>query len=141
MIKQERRVREKIDAQDFYTSSLKPELHPVCQGNPSLTLHYFKRFTKFTSLHFQNKKKHIQKTLESHKNQTTIARHLLQTWKTTKHTQSLRKINLSGSKALPTTNTFSKLQDTSKMLQELIQHQSSPTAICMITKEREFSSF
>jgi len=42
---QERRVREKNNAQDFYISSLKPELHPVYQGN--LTLHYFKRFTKF----------------------------------------------------------------------------------------------
>ena len=51
---QERRVREKSNAQDFYTGSLKPELYPVCQGNPSLTLHYFKRFTKFTLLHFQN---------------------------------------------------------------------------------------
>jgi len=52
---QERRVREKIEAQEFYTSSLKLELHPVCQGNMSLTLHYFKRFTKFTLVHFQNK--------------------------------------------------------------------------------------
>jgi len=38
--------------QDFYTSSLKPELHLISQGNLSLTLHYFKRFTKFTTLHF-----------------------------------------------------------------------------------------
>jgi len=52
MIMQERRVREKIGSQDFYTGSLKPELHPICQGNPSLTLHYFKRFTKFPLLHF-----------------------------------------------------------------------------------------
>jgi len=49
---QERRVREKSNAQDFYIGSLKPELHPVNQGNLSLTLHYFKRFTKFTPLHF-----------------------------------------------------------------------------------------
>jgi len=49
---QDRRVREKSNAQDFYTGSLKLELHPVSQGNPSLTLHYFKRFTKFTPLHF-----------------------------------------------------------------------------------------
>jgi len=47
MIMQEKRVREKIGSKDFYTSSLKPELHPVCQGNPRLTLHYFKRFTNF----------------------------------------------------------------------------------------------
>jgi len=55
MMMLERRVREEIDAQDFYTGSLKPELHLVCQGNSSLNLHYFKRFTKFTLLHFQNK--------------------------------------------------------------------------------------
>jgi len=47
MIMQERRVREKIGSQDFYTGSVKPELHLVSQGNPSLTLHYFKIFTKF----------------------------------------------------------------------------------------------
>ena len=58
---QERRVREKSDAQDFYTGSLKSELHPVCQGNSSLTLHYFKRLTNFTPLHFQNIQKHTQK--------------------------------------------------------------------------------
>jgi len=52
---QERRVREEIGAQYFYTGSLKIELYPVCQGNQSLTLHYFKRFTKFAPLHFQNK--------------------------------------------------------------------------------------
>jgi len=55
MIMQNRRVREKIGSQDIYTGSLKLELHLVCQGNLSLTLHYFKRFTKFPLLHFQNK--------------------------------------------------------------------------------------
>ena len=74
----ERKVREKSNPQDLYTSSLKPKLHPVCQGNPSLTLHYYKRFTKFTPLHFQNMQKHTQKNLESHKNQTNTTRHLLQ---------------------------------------------------------------
>jgi len=54
---QEKRVREKIGSQDFYIGSLKPELQPGCQGNPSLTFHYFKRFTKFPLLHFQNKQK------------------------------------------------------------------------------------
>jgi len=54
---QERRVREKIESQDFYTSSLKPELHPVCQGNLSLSLRYFKRFIKYPPLHFQNMQK------------------------------------------------------------------------------------
>ena len=76
---QERRVREKSNVQDFYTGSLKPKLHPVCQGNLSLTLYYFKLFTKSTPLHFQNMQKHTQKTLESYKNQINIARHLLQT--------------------------------------------------------------
>jgi len=74
---QERRVREKIGTQDFYTSSLKPELHPICQGNLSLTLHYFKRFTKFTPLHFQNMQKQTQKTLQSHENHNNTTRHLL----------------------------------------------------------------
>jgi len=83
---QERRVREKCNSQDFYTGSLELELYPISQGNPSLTLHYLKRFTKFTPLHFQNMQKHTQKTLESHKNHTSTTRHLLQTWKTTRHT-------------------------------------------------------
>ena len=51
-VMQERKVREKSNAQDFYIGSFKHELHPISQGNPSLTLHYFKRFTKFTPLHF-----------------------------------------------------------------------------------------
>jgi len=63
---QERRVREKIDAQDFYIDSLKPKLHPICHRNLSLTLHYFKRFTKFTPLHFQNKQTHTDKRLLNH---------------------------------------------------------------------------
>jgi len=54
---QERKVREEMRSRDFYTGSLKPELHPVCQGNLSLTLHYFKRFTKYSPLHFQNMQK------------------------------------------------------------------------------------
>ena len=70
MIMQERRVREKIGAQYFYTISLKPELHPICQGNLSLTLHNFKRFTKFTLLHFQNKQNTYQ-TLLNHTRITT----------------------------------------------------------------------
>jgi len=58
MIMQERRVREKIRANDFYIGSLKLELHLVFQGNPSLTFHYFKRFTKFTLLYFKISKTH-----------------------------------------------------------------------------------
>ena len=53
-----RKVRENNNAQDFYIGSLKHKLHLVSQGNPSLTLHYFKRFTKFTTLHFQNMQGH-----------------------------------------------------------------------------------
>jgi len=68
MIMQEKRVREKIYVQEFYIGSLKLELHPVCQGNPSLILHYFKRFTKFTLLHFQNKQNTHKRLL----NHTTI---------------------------------------------------------------------
>jgi len=36
---QERKVREEKRPWDFYTGSLKLELHLVCQGNLSLTLH------------------------------------------------------------------------------------------------------
>jgi len=60
---QERKVREERTPRDFYTGSLKPELHPVCQDNLSLTLHYFKRFTKYPSLHFQNMQKHHKRLL------------------------------------------------------------------------------
>jgi len=55
---QERKVRKERTPQDFYTGSLKPELCPVCQGNLSLTFHYFKSFTKYPPLHFQNMQKH-----------------------------------------------------------------------------------
>jgi len=48
---------------NFYTGSLKPELHPVCQDNLSLTLHYFKSFTKNPPLHFQNMQKHHKRLL------------------------------------------------------------------------------
>jgi len=41
-----RRVRKKSNAQDFYTGSLKHELHPVGQGNPSLTFALFHKFYK-----------------------------------------------------------------------------------------------
>ena len=47
----------------FYTGSLKSELYPVCQGNLSLTLHYFKSFTKYPPLHFQNMQKHHKRLL------------------------------------------------------------------------------
>ena len=54
---QERKVREEKRPQDFYIGSLKPKLHPVCQGNLSLTLHYFKWFTKYPRLQFKNMQK------------------------------------------------------------------------------------
>jgi len=54
---QERKVREEMRPQYYYTGSLKPELHPVIQGNLSLTLHYFKGFTKYPPLNFQNMQK------------------------------------------------------------------------------------
>jgi len=60
-----RRVREKSNAQYFYIASLKPTLHLVGQGNLGLTLHSFKRFTKFITLHFQNMQEHHIMTLES----------------------------------------------------------------------------
>jgi len=82
MIMQETRVRETMRSQDLYTGSLKPKLHPVCQGNLSLTLHYFKRFKKYPPLHFQNMQKAHKRLL----NHTSTARTLLQTWKTTRHT-------------------------------------------------------
>jgi len=62
---QERKVRKEMRSRDFYTGSLKPKLHPVCQGNMSLTLHYFKRFTKYPPLHFQNMQK-LHKRLLNH---------------------------------------------------------------------------
>ena len=51
------------DTMNFYTGSLKLELHPVCQGNLSLTLHYFKSFTKYPPVHFQNMQKHHKRLL------------------------------------------------------------------------------
>ena len=62
-----RRLRDKQNEQDFYTGSLKSKLYPVSQGNPNLNFPYFKRFTKFTRLQFQNMQKLQSMTLESHK--------------------------------------------------------------------------
>jgi len=71
---QERKVREERTPRDFYTGSLKPELHSVCQDNLSLTLHYFKVFTLT-----QESNQHSKNPLADLEN--------LQA-----HTQSLRKI-------------------------------------------------
>jgi len=71
-----RRVRQKSNAQDFYTVSLKHELHPISQGNLRLTLHCFIIFTKFTTLHFQNVQEHHTMTLESHQHNKTLVAYL-----------------------------------------------------------------
>jgi len=73
---QERMVREERRPQDFYTGSLKPELHPVCQGNLSLTL-LFQNIYKVSTLTLSKCAKTPQKTLESHKNHTSTTRTLL----------------------------------------------------------------
>jgi len=83
---QERKVREERRPQDFYIGSLKPEVHLVCQDNLSLTLHYFKRFTKYLPLHFQNMQK-PHKRLLNHTRVTPT-----QQEPSCRHTQSLRKI-------------------------------------------------
>jgi len=50
-------------------------------------------------------------TFDSHKNHTNTTRHLLQTWKITKHNLKIwERPNLSGSTILPTKATFTKLQ-------------------------------
>jgi len=60
---QERKVREERTPRDFYIGLLKPERHLVCRDNLSLTLYYFKRFTKYPPLHFQNMQKHHKRLL------------------------------------------------------------------------------
>jgi len=60
---QERKVREERKPRDFYIGSLKLELHPVCEDNLNLIVHYFKRFTKYPPLHFQNMQKHHKRLL------------------------------------------------------------------------------
>jgi len=115
MIMQERRVREKIGEKDFYSGSLKPELHPVCQGNPSLTLHYFKRFMMFPFLHFQNKQKpHIR--LLNHTRITTTQQE--PSCRPEKHQSTHTKLvkdqtSMVAQPCLPQT-TFSKLQTQAK---------------------------
>ena len=77
-----------------------------------------------------------QKTLESHKNHTSTARTLLQTWKATTHThKAWERSNLAYHK--PLSPSFKP----SQKLQELIQDQSLTTATPMITKERVCTSF
>jgi len=90
---QEIRVREKMRSQDFYSGSLKPELHPVCQSNLNLTLHYFQKIYKVSTLTLSKYAKTTQKTLESHKNHTKHSKNpLVDQENHQAHTQSLRKI-------------------------------------------------
>ena len=113
---QDRKVREEMRSQDFYTGSLKPELHPVCQGNLSLTLHYFKRFTKYPPLHFQNMQK-PHKRLLNHTRVTPAQQepscrprkppstHTHKAWE---------RSNLSGSTTQSTTNHFLQASNQAK---------------------------
>ena len=89
---QERKVREERTPRDFYTGSLKPELHPNCQGKLSLTLHYFKRFTKYPPLHFQNMQKHHKRLLNNTRITPALKNPLADLENHQAHTQSLRKI-------------------------------------------------
>jgi len=131
---QERKVREERTPRDFYTGSLKPELHPVCQGNLSLTLHYFKSLTKYPPLHFQNMQKHHKRLL----NHTRIT--LAQQEPSCRpgkppgtHTKLEKDQTLVVAQPILPQTTFSKLQE---LIQELIQDQSSIAATRMMTKER-----
>ena len=89
---QERKVREKVRPRDFYTGSLKPELHPVCQDNLSLTLHYFKRFTKYPPLYFQNMQKYTKDSWITQESYQHSKNPLVDLENDHAHTQSLRKI-------------------------------------------------
>ena len=92
---------------NFYTGSLKPELHPVCQGNLSLTLHYFKSFTKNPPLHFQNMQKHHKRLL----NHTRIT---LAQQEASYRPKAWERSNLNGSTTLPTTNHFLQASNQAK---------------------------
>jgi len=47
---QERKVKEERTPWDFYTGSLKPELHPIFQGNPELKFALFQKIYKVSTL-------------------------------------------------------------------------------------------
>jgi len=138
---QERKVREEMRSRDFYTGSLKLELHPVCQGNLSLALHYFKRFTKYPPLHFQNMQKSHKRLLNHTRVTPAQQEPSCRPGKPPSTHTKLEKDQtwVVAQPSLPQT-TFSKLKPSQK-LQELIQDQSSTAANCMITKERVFTSF
>ena len=138
---QERKVREERTPQDFYTGSLKPELHPVCQGNLSLTLHYFKSFTKYPPLHFQNMQKHHKRLLNHIRITPTQQEPSCKPGNHQAHTQSLRKIKPQWQHSLAYHKPLSPSFKPSQKLQELIHDQSSTAATPMITKERVSTSF
>ena len=134
---QERKVREERTPRDFYTGSLKPELHPVCQGNLSLTLHYFKSFTMYPPLHFENMQKH-HKGLLNHTRITPVQQEpSCRPGKPPSTHLKLEKDQTSvvAQPCLPQT-TFSKLQTKPKA------SRIDPTAATpMIMKERVSTSF
>ena len=125
----------------FYIGSLKPELHPVCQGNLSLTLHYFKSFTKYPPLHFQNMQKHNKRLLNHTRITPAQQKPSCRPRKPLDTHTKLEKDQTSvvAQPSLPQT-TFSKLQ-TKPKAPKLIQDQSSTVATPMITKERVSTSF
>jgi len=73
----------------------KTKLHPVSQGNISLTLHYLKRFTKSTKITL-SKIHNYTKTLESNKNiNKTQQNSHLQSWNPTRqHLETEERSNL-----------------------------------------------
>jgi len=138
---QERKVREKMRPQDFYTGSLKPELHPVCQGNLSLTLNYFKWFTKFSPLHFHNMQK-PHKRLLNHTRVTPAQQEPSCRPRKPPSTHTKPKKDQTWVVAQPNLpQTLSPSFKPSQRLQELIQDQSSTAVNCMITKKRVSTSF
>ena len=139
---QERKVREERTPRDFYTGSLKPEPHPICQGNLSLTLHYFKRFTKYPPLHLQNMQKHHKRLLNHTRVTPAQQEPSCRPGKPPGTHPKLEKDQTSMvAQPILSQTTFSKLQTKPKKLQELIQDQSSTAATRMITKERVSTSF
>ena len=138
---QERKVREERTPRDFYTGSLKPELHPVCQGNLSLTFHYFKSFTKYSPLHFQNMQKHHKRLLNHTRITPAQQEPSCRPGKPPGTHTNLEKdkILVVAQPCLPQT-TFSKLQTKPKATR-IDPRSISTTATPMITKERVFTSF
>jgi len=63
----------------FYIGSLVTKLHLVCQGNLSLTFHYFKSFTNSLQEYTFEKQKQHTKSFKSHKN--LIQHNKTHTWR------------------------------------------------------------